>query len=107
MHRFQAANYALRYSARALRFHLAPLVRRPVIHEIAAGYRHRDQVGFFDDTGFTDEWQREVHEEAASLMLEHRLATVLDVGCGSGYKLVHTLGQFDTTGSTSLQRLPT
>jgi SAM-dependent methyltransferase len=65
---------------------------------IKAGYRHRKTTHFFDDTSLTDEWQREVYLTAAQLMRAKGLRTVYDVGCGSGYKLVHYLGGFDTTG---------
>lgn len=45
-----------------------------------------------------DEWQREVYLTAANLMRSNLLRTVYDIGCGSGYKTVHYLGEFDTTG---------
>jgi GR25 family glycosyltransferase involved in LPS biosynthesis/2-polyprenyl-3-methyl-5-hydroxy-6-metoxy-1,4-benzoquinol methylase len=65
---------------------------------IISGYRHRQNTIYFDDTGLTDEWQREVYFAARDLMLHHSLSTVYDVGCGSGYKLMNYLGQYDTTG---------
>src|SRR5215471_15918807 len=83
---------------RALKFHAAPLLGRKRRYGIAAGYRHRDRVSYFDDLVNTDQWQREVYSEARSLMLGNELRTVCDVGCGSGYKLVHILGEFDTLG---------
>lgn len=89
---------ALRHLARALRYYLAPFIGRTPTYEIAPGYRHRDHTSYFDDTQLTVLWQREVYESAQALMREHRLATVLDVGCGSGFKLVHILGEFETTG---------
>ena len=70
----------------------------PSRYGIFAGYIHRAEPAYFDDTGFADEWQREVYEFAAELMLREKLASVADVGCGSGYKLVHYLGQYDTIG---------
>jgi SAM-dependent methyltransferase len=65
---------------------------------IAAGYRHRKRTLYFDGTAETDEWQREVYVAAADLMRSQGLCTVYDVGCGSGYKLVHYLGEYETTG---------
>jgi len=65
---------------------------------IVAGYRHRDEAHFFDDTENTDNWQREVYQYAAQLMTGRSLRRVYDVGCGSGYKLMHYLGAFDTVG---------
>jgi SAM-dependent methyltransferase len=83
---------------RALMFHLAPLLGRKSKYEIAPGYKHRATVSYFDDTENTDEWQREVYHAARRIMIENRLTTVCDVGCGGGYKLVHILGKFETTG---------
>ena len=67
-------------------------------YAIVPGYRHRPDPIYFDDTGFTDEWQREVYQFAADLMAAESLKTVYDVGCGSGFKLVKYLGGYDTTG---------
>lgn len=88
----------LREAGCALRFHLAPLIGRKRSYEIAAGYRHREDVTYYDDTDNADEWQREVYETARAVMLENGLKTVIDVGCGSGYKLVTILGDFETVG---------
>ena len=65
---------------------------------IFPGYRHRITPSYFDDTVNTDDWQREVYEFAVQLMDKEQLASVYDVGCGSGYKLVHYLGKYATTG---------
>jgi 2-polyprenyl-3-methyl-5-hydroxy-6-metoxy-1,4-benzoquinol methylase len=43
-------------------------------------------------------WQKEVYQLAADLSSKSNYSSIIDVGCGSGYKLVHMLGQFDTTG---------
>lgn len=65
---------------------------------IFPGYQHRAEPSYFDDTGFEDEWQQEVYTFAADLMARENLKTVADVGCGSGFKLMKYLGQYDTTG---------
>ncbi len=89
--------------------HLKSLVHGGLMHVRAAlgarsrygifpGYAHRAEPGYFDDTGLTDEWQKEVYLHAAELMRAERLRTVYDVGCGSAYKLVHMLGEFETVG---------
>jgi 2-polyprenyl-3-methyl-5-hydroxy-6-metoxy-1,4-benzoquinol methylase len=67
-------------------------------YEIAPGYLHRRESLYYDDTENTDFWQKEVYEAAREIMRTHKLQTVYDVGCGSGYKLVHILGDFLTTG---------
>jgi SAM-dependent methyltransferase len=50
---------------------------------IKDGYQIRCDPRPFDDTPFRDEYQREVYEYAAKIPGQ----TVLDVGCGSGFKL--------------------
>jgi SAM-dependent methyltransferase len=69
-------------------------------YEIKPGYRHRRRARYLDDTAqtATDEWQLEVYLAAADRMRSEGLRTVYDVGCGSGYKLVHYLGDYETTG---------
>ena len=83
-------------------------------YDITAWYFHRDHPEYFDDTTNTDDWQSEVYEAARDLMRFDNLRTVYDIGCGSGYKLVHILGDYDTTGidlpetiSAVTQRYPT
>ena len=71
---------------------------QPVQFEIKRGYTHRTTVVPHDDRGYEDSFQKEVYQRAASLMHEHQWQTVLDIGCGSGYKLEHYLGHFSATG---------
>jgi SAM-dependent methyltransferase len=51
-----------------------------------------------NDIGWTDECQREVYTFAQQFMITNALNSVIDVGCGSGFKLIKYLGKFDTTG---------
>jgi SAM-dependent methyltransferase len=68
------------------------------LYGIAPGYVHRSAAVYYDDTENTDNWQREVYEAAREIMKANDLHSVYDVGCGSGYKLVNTLGDFDSVG---------
>jgi SAM-dependent methyltransferase len=67
-------------------------------YHIIAGYRHRSHAIYFDDTHNTDEWQKEVYQYAAELMRSECMQVVHDVGCGSGHKLIHYLGEYQTVG---------
>jgi SAM-dependent methyltransferase len=67
-------------------------------YDIRGAYRHRTEYSYFDDTHYTDEYQKEVYVRAAELAASSGAQTVYDVGCGSGYKLVHYLGRYETTG---------
>ena len=68
------------------------------LYGLPPGYRDRQTISYFDDLENEDEWQREVYEAARDIMRREGLRTVCDVGCGSGYKLVHLLGEFETLG---------
>jgi len=46
----------------------------------------------------TDEYQKEVYVYVKKIMQERNFKTVIDIGCGSGYKLINYLGDFDTIG---------
>lgn len=65
---------------------------------IKPGYHHATSAEQLDATLSKDEWQREVYELAAAIMQKEGYSTILDVGCGSGYKLIHITGSYDTTG---------
>ena len=68
------------------------------LYEIAPGYSHRASGAYYDDTGNSDGWQKEVYEAAREIMRTNGLRTIYDVGCGSGYKLINILGEYDTIG---------
>ena len=59
----------------------------------------------FDDTGFTGEFQKEVYMLARTILRKmsksqsNRKLLAIDVGCGSGWKLVNYLSrEFHTIG---------
>lgn len=68
----------------------------PTNYFLTPGYQHRWPVDHFDDTVFRDEFQAKVYEEAQYWLIKHKLTTVLDVGCGSGYKLLKYFGGYNT-----------
>ncbi|HEX6181748.1 MAG TPA: methyltransferase domain-containing protein [Chitinophagaceae bacterium] len=67
------------------------------LFNIRKGYHHASSAVAFDDTGNTDEWQKEVYEIALNYMQQEKFHSIIDVGCGSAYKLIH-LGNYDTIG---------
>lgn len=50
----------------------------------------------WDDTAMRDEWQREVYLMAYAIALITGAKTILDVGCGSGFKTLRYLRGFGT-----------
>lgn len=88
-------------NTRDLLFSLIGKLRSPFYppkYYIKSGYFHRNTEIYFDDTKNTDEFQKEVYMTAQQIMINNNLKTVIDVGCGSGFKLMKYLGAFDTTG---------
>jgi 2-polyprenyl-3-methyl-5-hydroxy-6-metoxy-1,4-benzoquinol methylase len=65
---------------------------------IKENYTHRLNNLFFDDIPLTDEWQKEVYTYAREVADAHNLTSVLDIGTGSGYKLMSNFKEFDTLG---------
>lgn len=68
------------------------------LFSIKPGYHHSTSVENFDDTINTDQWQRSVYELAAKMAARLNNPSILDVGCGSAYKLVNMLGQYSIAG---------
>jgi 2-polyprenyl-3-methyl-5-hydroxy-6-metoxy-1,4-benzoquinol methylase len=68
------------------------------LFSIKAGYHHAKTVEDHDARGSTDEWQPSVYKLAESAARQMTSPTILDVGCGSGFKLVERLGNYPTTG---------
>jgi hypothetical protein len=61
-------------------------------------YTINDNPGHHDDSNYTDTSQREVYQYCAEFMKENNLNTIVDIGCGSGYKLIKYLSDFNTIG---------
>ena len=66
---------------------------------IKEGYVARSQERFFDDMGFADRYQNEVYMLALDYFKKYNLTTILDLGCGSGFKLMKYFKNFKTIGT--------
>ena len=65
---------------------------------IKDGYKPRLNNRFFDDTPLKDEWQNEVYAKARALADLHGYNSILDIGAGSGFKLLKYFPDKDTLG---------
>lgn len=65
---------------------------------IKAGYHHATSAESFDAINSSDEYQRSVYDLAGEYASKIDKATILDVGCGSAYKLVNMRGSYRTIG---------
>jgi hypothetical protein len=65
---------------------------------IKAGYHHAADVEIFDDRTNKDEWQRGVYNSALSVLKKIDGKSVIDLGCGSAFKLLDLFGSYDTMG---------
>ena len=69
--------------------------RNYFIHD---GYEHRLAPQYFDDTANSDGWQDEVYLFAREIADKYDLKSILDIGCGSGFKLLKYLSDRTTIG---------
>lgn len=65
---------------------------------LPGNYIINDPPMHYIDLKETDRWQLEVYLFCKKIMEDRSLKSIIDVGCGSGYKLVHYLGNYDTIG---------
>lgn len=65
---------------------------------IHGDYRHRTAPVFFDDETLADNYQLEVYQFAKEICEDLHLDAVCDIGCGSGYKLMHYFSDRKTVG---------
>lgn len=65
---------------------------------IIKGYRPRYENKHYIDLNEKDKYQKEVYVYVNEIMKKYNLKKVIDVGCGSGYKLVKYLGEYETIG---------
>jgi 2-polyprenyl-3-methyl-5-hydroxy-6-metoxy-1,4-benzoquinol methylase len=72
---------------------------------IKENYIARNEYIHYDDQEEEDKWQLEIYLHALGLMKKYNLATVTDLGCGSGYKLMTYLNDYKTIGLEILQNL--
>lgn len=67
-------------------------------YSIMPGYVYRSQPAHHDDRGLTDQAQDEVYQLARDLAEKNGYTNIIDIGCGSGYKLIKYFDQYTTVG---------
>lgn len=77
----------MKYRRKKINYYLRKYFKKSK-YFIDSGYIHRETVMPFDDTNFTDEYQNEVYEYAKRHVDESNYDKIIDLGCGSGYKLI-------------------
>jgi SAM-dependent methyltransferase len=65
---------------------------------IEENYVHRTKVTHHDDRTFTDKWQKAIYSRAKELNDQINGNRILDIGCGSGYKLMKNFSDKETYG---------
>ncbi|PKN03727.1 hypothetical protein CVU75_00835 [Candidatus Dependentiae bacterium HGW-Dependentiae-1] len=73
---------------------------------IKKDYVAREEYVYYDDTANRDECQEEVYVAAFDLFLKERCRVVVDVGCGSAFKLMKYFKDYQTIGFDVSQTLP-
>lgn len=72
---------------------------------LPVNYTRNEHPSYFDDMSLKDEWQNDVYRLAHDLAERQGLVSVLDYGCGSGFKLRKYFGEGD--GVCGLDMPPT
>lgn len=67
-------------------------------YHIDENYCERSQEYYFDDTSYKDEFQDGIYKYASDKLIENNYTSVVDVGCGSGYKLIKYFDDKKTLG---------
>lgn len=68
------------------------------LFDVKPGYHHAGSAESFIAVNSDDEYQRSVYKLAGDLASAMNNPTILDVGCGSGSKLINMLGNYSTVG---------
>jgi len=61
-------------------------------------YQERKNNQYFDDTPYKDEFQNDVYEEAKKIVENNNYSNIVDIGTGSGYKLIKYFNEYNTIG---------
>lgn len=61
-------------------------------------YKERDDENYFNDINNKDEWQNEVYLFAKNIFIENNFNSILDYGCGSGFKLIKYFSNYKYIG---------
>lgn len=67
--------------------------------DIHSAYQHRLTPAHHDDSKWEDEFQDSVYQFAKAICDIAGYRSVVDVGCGSGFKLLNYLNDLDTVGT--------
>jgi len=65
---------------------------------IVDGYQIRTKPRHYNDKNEEDKYQKEVYLYAKDVMEKYHYKNVVDVGCGSAFKLIKYLGGYNTIG---------
>ena len=66
-------------------------------YSIKKGYTHRSEIQFYDDMNCKDEFQNEIYELVYK-MFPNCKSSILDYGCGSGFKLIKYFKKYEFIG---------
>lgn len=61
-------------------------------------YNERENEYYFNDINNKDEWQNEVYLYASNLLKKYNFNSIIDYGCGSGFKLIKYFNNYNYLG---------
>jgi 2-polyprenyl-3-methyl-5-hydroxy-6-metoxy-1,4-benzoquinol methylase len=73
------------------------------VYNIKKEYKARNAIKKFDDTLNEDQYQDEIYKFAYNYANKYKYKNIIDIGCGSGFKLFKYFSKFTTIGLDSPQ----
>ena len=67
-------------------------------YNIIDGYKINESVSHHIDIHYTDEGQDEVYLYAKEIAIKNNYKNIIDIGCGSGFKLMKYFSDYNTIG---------
>lgn len=97
-HRVDRSEFVIPYRERT--GWTAPIQRLPWRKRqgVRDAYTHQPSPKPYDDRDLKDEWQKEVYLNAQRLAQLNEFKTIVDFGCGSGFKLMGVFADHQTVG---------
>lgn len=66
---------------------------------IKPDYKSREKISYFDARSSKDEYQDNIYKKMKDFFVANKLNSILDVGCGSGFKLIKYFQDFSIAGT--------
>jgi len=66
---------------------------------IKKNYKYRKNYKYFDARESTDKYQDDIYKAIKKFVINNKITSILDVGCGSAFKLLKYFSEFNISGT--------